>query len=106
VKPYLNDKGELPAYLLDPKLEQTVQSGIEHSEMMMRVALAPQTIRDIIERVKRAVGTLQGPAVLLCSTHVRFALRQLVETELPLLAIVSHAEMPPQVRVVSLGAVS
>ena len=106
VKPYLNEKGELPAFLLDPKLEQTVQGGIEHSEMMMRVALAPQTIRDLIERLARAVGVLQGPAVLLCSTSVRFALRQIVETELPLLAVLSHAEIPPQVKVVSLGAVS
>jgi flagellar biosynthesis protein FlhA len=106
VKPYLNEKGELPAFLFDPKLEQTVQGGIEHSEIMMRVALAPQTIRDLIERVARAVGVLQGPAVLVCSTSVRFALRQIVETELPLLAVVSHAEIPPQVKVVSLGAVS
>ncbi|MEX2300917.1 MAG: flagellar biosynthesis protein FlhA [Bryobacterales bacterium] len=106
VKPYLNERGQLPAFLLDPKLEQTVQGGIEHSEMMMRVALAPQTIRDLIERVARAVGVLQGPAALVCSTSVRFALRQIVETELPLLAVLSHAEIPPQVKVVSLGAVS
>jgi flagellar biosynthesis protein FlhA len=106
VKPYLNEKGELPAFLLDPKLEQTVQSGIEHSEMMMRVALAPQTIREILERVKRAAGTLHGPAVLLCPASVRFALRQIVETELPLLAVISHAEIPPHVKVVSLGTVS
>ena len=106
VKPYLNDKGELPVFLLDPRLEQTLQSGIEHSEMMLRVALAPNTIRDIIDRIKRAVGALQGPAVLLCSTNVRFALRQIVETELPVLAVISHAEIPPQVKVASLGTVS
>jgi flagellar biosynthesis protein FlhA len=105
-RPYLNEKGELPAFLLDPRLEQTIQTGIEHSEMMLRVALAPQTIRDVIERVRRAVGTLQGPAVLVCSAGVRFALRQIVETELPLLAILSHAEIPPQVKVISLGVVS
>ena len=106
VRPYLNEKAELPAFLLDPKLEQTIQSGIEHSEMMLRVALAPQTIRDIIDRVRRAVGALQGPTVLVCSSSVRFALRQIVETELALLAILSHAEIPPQVKVVSLGVVS
>jgi flagellar biosynthesis protein FlhA len=74
--------------------------------MMLRVALAPQTIRDIIDRVRRAVGPLQGPAVLVCASNVRFALRQIVETELPLLAILSHAEIPPQAKVVSLGVVS
>ncbi len=106
VRPYLNDKAELPAFLLDPKLEQMIQSGIEHSEMMLRVALAPQTIRDIIDRLRRAAGALQGPAVLVSSTGVRFALRQIIETELPLLAVISHAEIPPQTKVVSLGVVS
>jgi len=96
----------LAAFLLDPKIEQTIQSGIEHSEMMLRVALAPQTIRDILERVKRATGQLLGPAALLCSANVRFALRQIIETELPLLAVISHAEIPPHAKVVSLGTVS
>jgi hypothetical protein len=48
--------------------------------MMMRVALAPQTNRDLIERVARAVGALQGPAALVCSTSVRFSLRQIDDT--------------------------
>ncbi len=32
VKPYLNAKGELAAYLLDPSLEQTIESAVQHTE--------------------------------------------------------------------------
>ena len=83
-----------------------MQSAIEHTEVTSRVALAPATITDIVERIQKTVGTLQGPAVLLCSAGVRFAVRQLVEAGLSQLAVLSHAEVPSTTKVVSLGAVS
>lgn len=106
VQPYLNDKGELPAYILGPELEQLVQGGIEHNELGSRLTLSPDAIAQVIERVKTSAGVLQGPTALLSSASTRFALRQLLESELPLLAAVSHAEIPPMVRVLSLGTVS
>ena len=106
VKPYLNEQGELPVFFLDPAIEQTIQSGIEHSEITTRLGLAPNTLTDILEKVKKGVGSLQGPTVMLCSASVRFAVRQIVESELSLLAVLSHGEIPPNVRVVSLGRVA
>ncbi len=106
VRPYLNDRGELPAYLLDPSLEQTIQSGIEHNEQGSRLTLAPDVLGDVVKRIIKAVGPLKGPTPLLCSTGVRFAVRQIVETDLPLLAVLSHAEAPPNARIVSLGRVA
>ena len=105
VRPYLNERGELPAYVLDPELEKPIQRGIEHTEQASKLAVDPETLRTLLDRVKEATGALRGPAALLCSTPVRFAVRQMVETELPLLATLSHAEIPPQTPIVSLGAV-
>ena len=105
VKPYLNDSGELPAFFMDPALEQTIQSGVEHTEISTRLVLAPKTIAEILDKVKQTVGELQGPTILICSSAIRFSLRQIVESELPLLAVLSHGEMPPQVKIVSLGVV-
>ncbi len=105
VKPYLNDSGELPAFFMDPALEQTIQSGVEHTEISTRLVLAPKTIGEILDKVKQTVGELQGPTILICSSAIRFSLRQIVESELPLLALLSHGEMPPQVKIVSLGVV-
>ena len=106
VKPYLNDQGELPVFFLDPALEQTIQSGIEHTEITTRLALAPNALTEILEKVKKAAGVLHGPTVLMCSATVRFALRQIVESEIPLLAILSHGEVPAHLKVVSLGRVN
>ena len=105
VKPYLNEKGELEAYFLDPRIEQTIQGAIEHSEISSRVALAPNAITEIIENTTKTVGTPQGPTVLLCSAAVRFAVRQIVESPLPQLAVLSHAEVPSTTKVTSLGTV-
>lgn len=105
VKPYLNENGELAAYFLDPRIEQTVQSAIEHSEISSRIALAPNAITEIIEKTTKTVGTPQGPTVLLCSAAVRFAVRQIVESPLPQLAVLSHAEIPSTTKVTSLGTV-
>jgi flagellar biosynthesis protein FlhA len=105
VRPYLNEQGELPTFFVDPALEQTIQSGIEHTEITTRLALAPKTLTDILEKVKSAVGSLQGPTVLMCSSAVRFAVRQILESELPQLAVLSHGEVPAHLKVVSLGRV-
>jgi flagellar biosynthesis protein FlhA len=105
VKPYLNEKGDLPALLLDPSLEQVIQNAVEHAETASRIALSPAQLRDLLERVKRAVGSLQGPTVVIASGAVRHFLRQILESELPLAAVISHAELPPNIRVQSMGIV-
>lgn len=105
VKPYLNERGELPVYVLDPELEQSLQRGIEHTETASKVAVDPTVLRDLLQRIKKATESAKGPVALLCSTPVRFAVRQVIETEMPLTAALSHAEIPPQTPIVSLGAV-
>ena len=105
VKPYLNAGGELPAYLLDPALEQVVESGIEHGEHASHSNLAPQVIRDILERIRRAIGSPETPVVALTTSGARHFLRQLVEPSMANLFFVSHNEIPPGVKVVSLGVI-
>jgi flagellar biosynthesis component FlhA len=63
-------------------------------------------VRELLDTLRRDIGALHSPTALLCATNVRFAVRQLVEADLPLLIVLSHAEIPPQVRVISLGTVS
>ena len=105
VKPYLNAGGELPAYLLDPALEQVVESGVEHGEQASHSNLAPQVIRDILERIRRAIGSPETPVVALTTSGARHFLRQLVEPSMANLFFVSHNEIPPGVKVVSLGVI-
>ena len=105
VKPYLNASGEVAAYFLDTALEQAIEGGVEHGEHASHLNLAPQRMRDIVERITRAVGAVETPTAVLTSSAARFFLRQMVEGTLPNLAALSHSEIPAGTRVVSIGLI-
>jgi flagellar biosynthesis protein FlhA len=103
VKPYLNSNGELPAFLLDASLDQAIESAVEHTEHASHLNLPPQQIREVTDRISKAVGKTEGPMVLLTGAGARSFVRQIVESTLRNLAVISHSEIPSGVRVVSLG---
>lgn len=106
VRPYVNNAGELPAFFLDPALEQALESSLEHSEQSSQINLPPQRIRDLVERITRTAGKGDAPAVLLTSSPARFFVRQIVESSLRNLHVLAHGEVPPGVRVISLGVIT
>ena len=105
VKPYLNSAGELPAFFVDSQIEQTVERAIEYNEQSSHINLAPQKIREILDKVARAVGSGDSPMAVVTSSSARFYLRQMIEGQIPNLSILSHNEIPPGVRVVSMGLI-
>jgi flagellar biosynthesis protein FlhA len=105
VKPYLNQNGELPAYFIEPGVEQTVESAVQHSEANSILVLSPQIIRDIVSRIERKLDKREVPTVIVTSVGARYFFRQMVETSLSNLAFVSHNEIPPNVKILSLGVV-
>jgi len=102
VKPYLNRNGDLPAYLLDPAIEQEIEAAVEHGEHASHLGLSPQRMRAIVDKIRQAVGSVQGPAVLITSSGARYFLRQMLEQAMPRLYVLAHNEIPPETRVVSL----
>jgi len=105
VKPYLNSSGDLQAFLLDPTVERNLESAVEHGETTSHLNLQPQKLRDILDRLSSVPGLNEGPVVLLTGSGCRYFLRQLVESSMANLIVLSHNEIPPGVRVVSLGSV-
>jgi flagellar biosynthesis protein FlhA len=103
VRPYLSPSGELQAYFFDPALEQSVEASAEHGEHSSSVRLAPQKVRDILEKIQRKTTAADGPVVAIASSGARYFLRQIVEPSMRNLFILSHNEIPPGTRVVSLG---
>ncbi|MCS7315917.1 MAG: flagellar biosynthesis protein FlhA [Bryobacterales bacterium] len=102
VKPYLNRNGDLPAFLLDPAIEQEIEGAVEHGEHASHLSLAPQRLRAIVEKIRQGVGTLEAPAAVVTSSGARYFLRQMLEQALPQLYVLGHNEIPPEVRVVTL----
>ncbi|HEV8040236.1 MAG TPA: flagellar biosynthesis protein FlhA [Bryobacteraceae bacterium] len=106
VKPLLDMAGDLTAHFLDPAVEQVIESAVEHTENSSHLNLPPQRIRDIQDRIKKCCGPAETPGVLLTSSGARFFVRQITESIIPNLTVLSHNEIPPGNRVVSLGAVN
>jgi flagellar biosynthesis protein FlhA len=106
VKPYLNASGELPAFFLDPQIEQSIEAAVEYNEHSSHLNLPPQKVREIMDRIARAVGSSDTPVVTVTSSSARYYLRQLVEGTTPHLSVLSHNEIPAGVRVVSLGVIA
>ena len=105
VRPYLNAAGELPAFFVDSQIEQTIEGAVQYTEQSSHLNLPPQKLRELLDRVARAVGAVDAPVAALTSSSSRFFLRQMVEGTIPNLAILSHNEIPAGVRVLSLGCI-
>jgi flagellar biosynthesis protein FlhA len=105
VKPYLNANGDLAAWFLDPSIERLVESGVEHGESNSSLAMAPNVLRDLLDRLQRATGPLESPAVVIASSSCRCFLRHAVESSIPNLFFLGHSEIPAGVKVISLGVI-
>jgi len=103
VKPYLNRAGELPAWFVAPGIEQSVEAAVEHGENSSHLTLAPQSIREILNRIAVRVPSPEMPVVAITSSGARYFLRQIAEPSLPNLFFLAHNEVPPGMRVQSLG---
>jgi flagellar biosynthesis protein FlhA len=105
VKPYLNPNGELPAFFMDPSIEQMIESTVEHTDNTSHINLPPQRVREILDKAMRFVGSSDTPVVFLAGSGSRFFLRQILESSAPNLTVISQSEVPAGVRVLSLGTV-
>jgi flagellar biosynthesis protein FlhA len=106
VKPYLNRAGDLPAWFLAPAVEQMVEAAVQHGDQNSHLALAPQSIREILNRLSVRVPSPEMPVVVITSSGGRYFLRQIAEPTLPNVFFLAHNEIPPGLRVQSLGNIA
>ncbi len=105
VKPYLDPQGNLPAYLVDPSIEQMVESSVQHGEQNSHATLAPPVIRDLLQKVHHLAGNPETPVVAVASSGSRYFLRQMIEPAVRNLFFISHNEVPMEIKIVSLGVI-
>ena len=105
VKPYLKATGELPAFLVSPSIEQLIEGAVEHSEQNSHLTLAPQAIREIVQRITQRTGNPEASTVVVTSSGARYFLRQLTEHSVHNLVFISHNEIPADIKIVSLGVI-
>lgn len=103
VKPHLNQQSEIPVYQVEPAAEQMVESSIDHNETNSVLSMAPQAARDFVGNISKKLDRPDSSAVILTGPSVRYFVKQLLETTFPDIAVLSHSEVPPEIRVKSLG---
>ena len=105
---YQNEANELMVFTVSAEIEKSISDAIVHTEQGSYLGLEPRLAKDIMVRIRRTVESGAGSKspVLLCSANVRMYVRQLIERYLPGAAILSHNEIPPNLRVTSVGMVS
>ena len=82
-----------------------MEAAVEHGEQNSHLTLAPQNIREILNRISSRVPSPETPVVAIASSGARYFLRQIAEPTLPNLFFLAHNEVPPGLRVQSLGTI-
>jgi len=103
-KPHLSSQNVLPVMQLEPGIERRIQDSLRQTESGSYLALDPQEAQRIIKAINDGFEQVQvsdGQVVLLTSPQVRPHLAQLVTRFIPMLPVISQAEIPPDIRLES-----
>ncbi len=109
VQPHLDADGALPVLLLDPVIDEELQScfGEGGRAISDRGALTVPVIRRMADSLKKLTGGASATAwpVLLCQSPARYHIRRWLEPAVPRVTVLAPSEVPADVRVRSLGTV-
>jgi flagellar biosynthesis protein FlhA len=101
---YQSENGDLSVLSLSPALEDALAASLTRTDRGAVLALDPSRAQALASRLAEALATedLAQP-VLLSSPMLRPHLWRLFSRALPHIAVLSHAEVPAQVRVASVA---
>ncbi|HEX5229205.1 MAG TPA: flagellar biosynthesis protein FlhA [Bryobacteraceae bacterium] len=103
VSSHVGQQGELTAYMVEPSAEHAVETAVEHSEHNSVLGLAPQAARDLVGRITRKLERPDSSAIVLVNPSIRYFVKQMLETAFPDVTVLSHSEVPPEIKIKSLG---
>lgn len=105
---YTDAQGMLHALTLEPSLEASLREQVQHTQQGVLLALPPQQAQALIQAIQQAAEQMvaQGHTpVLLCAGPIRLALRRLIESRLPTVAVLAYHELTPKVELRIVGQV-
>ena len=103
------DGEALTAFVLDSELEAFIAESIVEAPGGPACLLDPQVLQAMLRSVQSAVEDLaahSGEAIILTSPPVRRHVRALIHRSFPDVAVLSHAEIVPEVTVQARGSIS
>lgn len=109
VDQYKMDDDALYLITLDREVEDLIAEAIQPSDQGSYLAIEPAAAQQIIASIRNMserFGTSGAQPVLLASPSIRRHVRKLIERFVPHMAVLSHNEIPQNVKIQSLGVVS
>ncbi|MDU0457740.1 MAG: flagellar biosynthesis protein FlhA [Geobacteraceae bacterium] len=109
VDQYKLDDDSLYLITLDREVEDLIAEAIQPSDQGSYLAIEPAAAQQIISAIRNMserFGMSGAQPVLLASPSIRRHVRKLIERFVPHMAVLSHNEIPQNVKIQSLGVVS
>jgi flagellar biosynthesis protein FlhA len=100
--------GVIPVITLSRPAEDAIRNSIQHKETSSYLAIDPIIAQRILDSIGKSITLFEGGSrpVLLSAPQIRPYVRSLTERYYPALAIISHNEVTPNLKVRSLGTVT
>ncbi|MFB3901856.1 MAG: flagellar biosynthesis protein FlhA [Acidobacteriota bacterium] len=107
-RPFIDEEGTLRVLTLAHDLERLFADSITVTEADNFLTLAPAHAKNFIVKLQKALSEkpFDGYPILLVTSNIRLHVRRLVEDVISNLVVLSHNEIPPHVKLISLGEVS
>ncbi|HVY92889.1 MAG TPA: flagellar biosynthesis protein FlhA [Bryobacteraceae bacterium] len=105
VKPFINKSGELPAYFLDASTDRAITNAVQHGDQTSQLSAPQEMMTSLIEKVEAVIPKTEAQTVMIVGSGARYFIRQILESRMPSLSVISHNEVPPELSVVSLGVI-
>ncbi len=102
VRPYLTPEGKLYAVAVGEDIEEALRRHLQRSDQGTFLSLDPKVGTRVVAALSQAADRLVSKGltpVFLTSPIIRRHLRRLIERSLSQVAVLSHAEIPPQIEV-------
>jgi len=106
---YKDERNRIFVVTLDPKLEDLINSAIEHTDQGVFLTLSPNVITKITQAISTQVEKLivgGHHPIVLCSPQVRSQVKRMTSAALPQLVVLSYNEITRAIQVEAVGMVT
>ncbi len=107
-KQYVDDADRLWCLTLDPAMEDSISSHLERSDRGTANTMPPHAAQRLVQEISEQAAELTQTgrsAIILCSPQVRGAVRRMIESSLPQVAVLAYNEIDSEVAVEAVALV-
>ena len=99
----LRSDGSLAVHFLEEAIERALEAAVDPATG--EAVLPAQSGQRIVSQVTAAIGSPLSDEVIVVAAPVRYALKQLIDHDLPGVRVLSRDEIPSEIKVVSKGVI-